>query len=609
MRKKNTYLKRIISVFRDAFKILAPQERKVLVLIGLLVFVSSISEILGIASIVPFVTILTTPSVIQSTTYLRWLYEIGHFRDTASFIIALGVGSISILTVSTVVNIFALTVSSKWIYLREHSIAMRLFKHYLHKPYDFFLNKHSTEFSKNIFTEIAIVINGIYIPGLYLITKLISALIIACILFIFNPKAALAVFFIFGGLYVFVFLVLNRKFSKWGNARVEANEERFKVVSEAFGGMEEVILYHKQNFFLGIFKSPSKAFAVFQGLERIIGQLPRYFIELVAFGGVILYIVIQLVHNADVSHLVPLIAVYVLAGYRLLPDLQQIYSHATKINFNRASLYHLAEELASAGNDEPVLTNIEMGPLEFKKEAALVNVDFSFEGNKKSVLNKMNLAIHPGQKIGLIGDTGSGKSTTINVFVGLLTPNSGFIQVDGCKITDELKGKWQEKIGFVTQHIYLSGASIRQNVAFGLADSEINIDEVIRACKIANVHDFIESELPQGYNTNAGERGIKLSGGQIQRIGIARAIYRKPEFLIMDEATSALDAATEAKVYEQIYESLPYVSAIIITHRLSALKKCDCIYLLEGGRIADQGTFGELFEKNTRFQSLISKFK
>lgn len=606
MLKKLRYLNGAIAVFKNALKILSHKERRKLVFVGFLVLISSVSEILGIASVVPFFTVLTTPSIIQSTAYLRWIYENWRFSDTGVFTITLGIGAIIILILSTIVNMCALTISSKWIYMREQSIAMRLFSHYLHKPYHFFVNRHSTEFSKNIFTEIALVINGIYIPGLYLITKLISAIIIGCVLFIFNPKTTLVIFLIFGGLYTLIFIMLNRRFSEWGNKRVKANEARFRIVAEAFGGIKEVILYHKQYFFLEIFKRPSTAFATFQAFERIIGQLPRYFIELLAFGGVILYIVIRLIFKGDISPLIPLVAVYVLAGYRLLPDLQQIYTHATKINFNRASLCHLAEEMAAI--DQPVLPRVETGPLEFRKEASLVNVDFSFEENKKMVLNKINLTICPGQKIGLIGETGCGKSTTVNIFAGLLRPNSGFIRVDGHNITDDLMRKWQEKIGFVTQHIYLSGVSIKQNVAFGITDSEINNDEVIRACKIANIHDFIVRELPRGYDTYVGERGTKLSGGQIQRIGIARALYRKPEILIMDEATNALDVMTEEKVYDQIYKNLSHTSIIVITHRLSALKRCDCIYLLEDGQIVDQGSFNELFERNINFQKVVAKF-
>lgn len=596
-----------VAVCRDALSILSEKERMRLVFVGFLVLSSSVSEVLGIASIIPFLTIATTPSAIMETPYLRWLYEMGKFSDPIDFIIVLGVGAIVILVVSTAVNVFAMWVVMRWTYMREHSIASRLFRHYLYKPYHFFINRHTTEFSKNIFTEIALVINGIFIPGLYLVTRAITAFIIIALLVVFNPKTTLVILAIFGGVYLAIFVSLNRLLSVWGEKRVKANESRFRNVAEAFGGIKDVLLYNKQNFFLKSFYIPSKTFAKLQSAQNIIGMLPRYCLELLAFGGVLVYMVVQLIMGRNISYIIPLMTVYVVAGYRLLPALQNIYANVTKIHFNRASLHHLADELKNNSQPPSFPVKSERKKSSFEKEAVLVDVDFRFDGSNELTLEKLNLVVKAGEKIGFVGETGCGKSTAVNLFVGLLSPTSGYLQVDGQKMTNDLMLEWQRKIGYVTQDIYLSGASIKQNIAFGFEDSEIDLDEVKRVCKTAQIHDFIENELLNGYDTYVGERGVRLSGGQIQRIGIARALHRKPRLLIMDEATNSLDSITEVKVFEQIYHTLHDVTIIIIAHRITILKDCDRIYLFGKGHIADVGSYEELLGRNIHFQRLVSK--
>jgi ABC-type bacteriocin/lantibiotic exporter with double-glycine peptidase domain len=593
--------------WRDTLSLLSRKERFHLFFLGALVLMSSFSEVVGIASIIPFLSLVANQSILTENPHFKWVYQTGGFSDQADFIRFLGVGALVIFTISVVINVLAMWIASRWTYLREYSIGKRLFQHYLTKPYLFFIDRHSTEFSKNIFTEIALVINGVFIPGLYLITKSITAITIIIALFIYNWNITLSIVLIFGGFYLFMLLGLNRLLSTWGQKRVNVNESRFRVVSEAFGGIKEVLLYAKRKYFIRAFMDPSRQFAELQAKQRIIGIIPRYLLELFAFGGILMVFVFMLFRGDGPVHIIPMITVYVMAGYRLLPALQNVYSNATKISFNRASLHYLANELkgfkASVSKSELHKSK----QLTFNEKAALIDVEFRFDGCDEPNLKDINLCIRPGEKIGLVGETGCGKTTTVNLLVGLLEPISGRLVVD----RNEIKGKqielWQHKIGYVTQQVFLSGASIKQNIAFGEEDKNIDLEEVKRCCRITQIDEFIENELPYGYETFAGERGFRLSGGQIQRIGIARALYRKPEILVMDEATSALDAVTEAKVYDAIYASLRDVAVAIIAHRITTLKYCDRLYLFKKGRIIEEGTYQELMLKSRYFKELATK--
>lgn len=595
-------------LMRAALSILSHEEKKGLLISVFFIFAASASEVLGIASVIPFLSLASTPSILNETAYLRFIYDKGHFSGLHSFMIVLGVGAVVMLLISTIVNILAISLSSRWIYMREYSIASRLFQSYLAKPYHFFINRHSTEFSKNIFTEIALVINGIFIPGAYLIIKVISVVIIVIALMIFNIRATVTILLVFGIAYLFIFLIFNRACTLVGKKRGEANESRFKVVAETFGSIKEAILYHKQEFFLNAFNIPSEVFVKAQCTERVVGLIPRYVLELLAFGGALMFVLIQLREGKSASFFVPSMIVYVLAGYRLLPDLQQIYAHATKINFNSASLFNLSRELRDAQGVRQV-SMTDLKPVVFQRNVAMVDIEYGFEGARDKVLRKLKLDISAGEKIGLIGETGCGKSTTVNLLSCLLRPSSGAILVDGQELTDELVPQWQEKIGFVTQHIYLGGIAVKENIAFGIQKKDIDFESVKFASRISQLHDFIENELPRGYDTEVGERGVRLSGGQIQRIGIARALYRRPDLLIMDEATNALDSLTEEKIYSEIFKHFPKLTVVIITHRISTLSKCDFIYLLKSGQVVAHGSYSNLFSDNDYFRDFISRLK
>ena len=335
----------------------------------------------------------------------------------------------------------------------------------------------------------------------------------------------------------------------------------------------------------------------------VIGLLPRYCLEGIAFGGMIVLVLILMARDGNFISIMPTIALYAFAGYRLMPALQQTYTAITQLRFSSPTLnilYNDLVELQSYEQEKNVNSFIKL-----TKSITLENISFNYPDTKINTLKNINLKIEAFKKIGIVGTTGSGKTTMIDIILGLLDANDGILSVDNNPIDKDNRRSWQKSIGYVPQEIYLSDSSIESNIAFGVDSEDIDINSVEKATKIANLHDFIINELPEKYKTTLGERGIRLSGGQRQRIGIARALYRKPQILIMDEGTSALDNITEDAVMDAVNNLGDGITIILIAHRLSTVKNCDNIFLLEKGRLKAQGTYEHLLRTNEIFQRML----
>jgi ATP-binding cassette, subfamily B, bacterial PglK len=302
----------------------------------------------------------------------------------------------------------------------------------------------------------------------------------------------------------------------------------------------------------------------------------------------------------------PVLALYAMAGYRLLPALQQVYAQLTNLRFAGPTLDRLHADITQLEPSSTRAGDAAAGSrLPLRKELVLENVSYSYPGTERPVLDNLTLHIPAGTTVGLVGATGSGKTTTVDVILGLLRPQMGRVLVDSTVITDQNVRDWQRIIGYVPQSVYLSDESIAANIAFGQTKDQIDMAAVERAARIAHLHDFVTGELKHGYETRVGDRGIRLSGGQLQRIGIARALYHDPEVLILDEATSALDTVTESLVMNTVHDLAQRKTIIIIAHRLSTVRKCDQIFVLESGKVVERGTFDSLLERDFRFQALV----
>jgi ABC-type multidrug transport system fused ATPase/permease subunit len=319
----------------------------------------------------------------------------------------------------------------------------------------------------------------------------------------------------------------------------------------------------------------------------------------------IILVLFLIYENNHFNEVVPLIALYAFVGYRLIPATQTIFSSLSMIRFSGSALNNLHKDLANLKQLNKTKIPLDR-TISLSHSINLKDITYNYPTSTKQILKNINIQIPALNIVGIVGSTGSGKTTLVDLILGLLELNKGIIRIDGEIINKQNIKLWQKHIGYVPQNVFLSDLSILENVAFGKDFASIDLEAVKNACKVANIHDFIENELSNGYKTLVGERGVRLSGGQKQRIGIARALYKKPSILILDEATSALDTLTEKKVMNAIQTLRDKITIIIIAHRLSTLKKCNKIFLLEKGEINAQGTYEELIKSNKFFSNMAS---
>ncbi|WP_259227632.1 ABC transporter ATP-binding protein [Salinibacter ruber] len=565
-------------------------------------------QVASVASIMPFLSVASDPSIIQENEYLRWAYATFGFDDDRSFLITLGLGAFIVLVVSNVFIILTRWAMERYSWGRNHSLSRRLLRSYLYRPYEYFLTRNSSELGKNILEEVKEVADQMLKPTLLGVAKAVVAVFIVGFLVYFDPVVALMVTVVLGAAYGAIYLVVRSQLDERGEARVEANTKRYQFVGEAFGGIKEVKIQGKEEAFLNLYDDPSERYARNQALYRVIKKAPRYIIEMVAFGGIILIAVYLIAVRESLQQVIPVLGLYAFAGYRLLPALQEAFHGLASARFNIAALNKLHRDLkglaearssASGGADGTAAP-----PLLLEEELALREVSYTYPDADRPAIKNLSLAIPARSMVGFVGKTGSGKTTAVDLALGLLRPQEGEITIDGTPLRANNLRRWQQTLGYVPQHIYLSDDTVARNIAFGVPRDQIDMETVREAARRAHILDYVEQDLPNRWETVVGERGVKLSGGQRQRIGIARALYHDPSVLVFDEATSALDQSTEAGVMEAIYDLEGEQTILIISHRLSTVQRADNIFMLEEGRKVGEGSYDALLEEHSKFRSM-----
>jgi ABC-type multidrug transport system fused ATPase/permease subunit len=591
-----------MQMFKKLLFLLTPLERKRAGLLLIMMIIVALLEIVGVASILPFIAVLANPILIETNIVLNTAFQASSMfgvKTTQDFFLALGVLVFVLLVLSLTVKIFTTYIRIHFVQMSEYSISKRLVEGYLRQPYSWFLTRHSADLGKNILSEV----NQVVILGISTIIELIGGGVVAIalitLLIVLDPKIALIVSFSLTIFYVLIFHNVRKYLKQTGMERLKINQLRFVALSEVFGAAKEVKVGGLEQIYIKNYSNYAQIFASHQASASTISQLPRFFLEVIAFAGILMITLYATTQTNSFNNALPIISLYVFAGYRLMPALQQIYSSFTNLAFVGPSLNKLYDDIK---NLKPLYENQDQGVLSLSKTIVLNSVYYNYPNSERTVLKDVNLTIPAKSTVGLVGATGSGKTTTVDIILALLTPQKGTLEVDGQVISKQNERSWQKSIGYVPQHIFLSDTSIASNIAFGVESKDICQQAVKIASKIANLHNFIIEELPDQYETVIGERGVRLSGGQRQRIGIARALYHNPQILILDEATSALDNQTEKAVMDAINNLSKKMTIILIAHRLTTVKNCDIIFLLDKGQIKDKGTFEELMQINDKFK-------
>jgi len=587
--------------------LLSNQDRfRAILLLGMSLIMALI-EMAGVASILPFIALLTNPQIIETNIILSNVYQTAKnfgIESQQQFLIA--TGFFVFLLIITSMFFKALTTYTQIHFIQncQYNISIRLIKGYLYQPYSWFLNHNGSILGKSILVEVNNVVNKGLTPLINLITNFFIILSLFILLLITDPKLTSIAFITFSLFYGFVFKFNHNFLGKIGKEVFKATADRYKISSEAFSAFKEIKIGELEETYINQFSNPSKRYAKNTALLSVLNEIPRYTLEAVTFGGMLLIILSFMTITGDITKILPIIGLFAFAGYRLIPAMQKIYSSFTFLRFVGPTIDSLYSDIK---NIKPIIKTQKeyKNTLKLNKNICLKNIYYSYPNTSKTTLKNINLNIPANKTVGLVGATGSGKTTTIDIILGLLEAQKGTLEIDGKIINSQNKRAWQRSVGYVPQQIFLSDNTVSANIAFGVNKNDINQASVEYAAKIANLHDFVENDLPLKYQTIIGERGVRLSGGQRQRIGIARALYQKPKVLVLDEATSALDSLTEKTVMKAVHNSGDNITKILVAHRLSTVKDCDIIFLFDKGELNKQGTFEELMNISDDFRESV----
>jgi ATP-binding cassette, subfamily B, bacterial PglK len=592
--------------FNKLLYILTKEDKKKSLGLLFLIILMAFFDALGVASIMPFTMLLTGSKDLDESIYLSTLTKITGSEGYNDTIFYIGLLTLVILLISLTLKAITSYAMQRYTLLREYTISVRLLRKYLYQNYDWYTGRNSSALTKNIISEVGILVGNGLMPLFTVISQFLVSCAILISLSIINFKIAMIVFSIVGGLYFIIMLTTNNILKVLAETRSDMNEKRFSAVSQIFLAFKEIKFRNKENDFKKMFSLPSYEYAKAQAAVQIIAQLPRFLVEALAFGGLITVILITLSIGENLESLIPILVLYIFAGYRLLPAVQQLYANFAYLKYAKPAIELIYDEMKTLNIQE----NDNVTPIVSKAPYALRmnSVSYSYPNANKKALNEINLDIKATSKVGIIGSSGCGKSTLIDLMLGLIYPSDGEVYVCDQLINNVNRKNLCEFMGYVPQSIFLSDKTIAENIAFALPRKDVALPQVIAAAKTAQIHDFIMNELPEQYKTLVGENGIRLSGGQKQRIGIARALYLKPKILILDEATSALDNVTERLIIEAL-DNKKYqdITMVIISHRLNALKKCDKIYHIKNGSIANSGSFDDLERISAEFRTMLDK--
>ena len=598
----------LIQNFKKLSFLLSYKERFRAMLLLVMTLIMSFIEMLGVASILPFIAVLTNPEVTETNIILSTVYQnLKYFgiETKQQFLFLLGIFVFILLITSIGFKILTIYVQVRFQKMCEYSIAIRLIRKYLYQPYSWFLNHNSAILGKSILSEVSSVVGKGIRPMMDLITSFFTTLVLFILLFVVDFKLTFIAIVTIGLFYAIVYIFSLGLLKKIGKAVFKANEDRYKISTEAFGAIKEIKIGSLEDIYIKHFSKPSKSITLNSALWTILNQVPRYALEAVTFGGMLLIILFFMRATGDITKVLPIIALYAFAGYRLMPAMQRIYVSFSSLRYVDPALNSLYNDLKNLKEE---IQKEYKSSLILDKNIRLKNIHYKYPNASKTSLKNINLDIPVNKTIGLVGATGSGKTTTVDIILGLLEAQKGTLEVDGKVINTINKRSWQLSIGYVPQQIFLSDNTISANIAFGIDINNIDEEAVEHAAKIANLHEFIINELPLKYQTIVGERGVRLSGGQRQRIGIARALYHKPKVLVLDEATSALDNLTEKEVMSALHNSEKNITKIIVAHRLSTVRDCDIIYLFDKGELKSQGSFEELIKNSDDFRKSAKNY-
>jgi ABC-type multidrug transport system fused ATPase/permease subunit len=555
--------------------------------------VGSLAEIVSIGAVVPFIALLARPGQAADFPFLQGIFGALGWQDIESMALPMSLAFVAIVFAATAIRLGLLYASNKLVYVVGHDIGVKLYHVILHQSYAYHIARNTSEVIGSV-NKVEILISSFLRPVMDGVIAVILSLAILAALMMVDIVSVLVAGFLFAALYMFVIRVFRSRLKLNSKVINDAQGARIRAVQEGLGGIRDVILDANQSHYTREFARVDRKFRRTQAANVFFSEAPRFFVETI---GIMLIVALAYALSqrpGGLMEALPILGALALGAARLLPQVHRIYNAWAKYTGNYKVLEGVLTTLSLSSPRPP---DADKPKLPFSRMIELDRLCFRYAPEEPEVLKAISLTIPKGSRVGIVGKTGGGKSTLMDILMGLLEPTDGRILVDGIPIDCNNQDSWRSLIAHVPQHIYLSDASIAENIALGVAPENINQDRVRVAARQAQIADFIETHR-QGYATRVGERGVQLSGGQRQRIGIARALYKDAEILVFDEASSALDSSTEAAVMEAVRQLEPDLTVFIIAHRVETLRVCDLLLRIEEGRLKAIGSYAEVVEGN-----------
>ena len=590
--------KTLIHDLRQLLKFISCSRKRQLGSLLILMIISSLSEVISLGAVLPFLESFNRAEVLFNSEYLRPYLNFFNITTPTQMVTGLAVVFMASVLLCNGLRILTINKQTHLAASISSDISCQLYRRTMGQSYRFHIQQNSSDLIQLITGDTKSLANGILTPLLFLITNSCTVIALAIGLFLISWPVAIASTIVLGGAYIGLYRWRRKRLAANSQIIVQGSQQQIKIAQEGLGGIRDVLIGGTQGFFQASYEQADIDVRQMSANNMVIAQTPRYVIEGLTMMAIAL-LALMLGHNGDFSQVVPVLGGLALGANRLLPALQRVFASLVKIQSTRASLQRVLQGLQRSMPSRPTLPPEPKKPL--RQDLRFENVCFRYEPSSRWILNNLNLNIPARTTVGFVGTTGSGKSTTADIILGLLQPQGGGVYVDGDLLLGDRLHEWQQTIAHVPQSIFLSDASIAENIAFGIPTDQIDIERVHQAAQLAQIDAYVR-ELPAQYETYVGERGVKLSGGQRQRIGIARALYRQASVIVFDEATSALDSSTEKEVMAAINGLSHHLTIVLIAHRLSTLKECDQIIEFDQGRVSAAGTYTELIERSGRFR-------